>query len=206
MKSVAERGDDDALRERAQPLQQQPDERAGELLGQDGGGSPPHQAPGHLALRHQEEERGGRENDCTLRPEPLQQQPEERAGGHRADNGVAATGPDGGEVAVPICLPATELYYNNVVNYTAMVSGRSTMCSLQQCRMEDHNKPNVLEEFVGINTEEEKFQSLFPEMEDEKTSYLDIGTPLPGSRADTVWRYAHGNYAHKTKQTMPNRP
>ena len=60
--------------------------------------------------------------------------------------GVAATGPDGGEVAVPICLPATELYYNNVVNYTAMVSGRSTMCSLQQCRMEDHNKPNVLEE------------------------------------------------------------
>ena len=107
---------------------------------------------------------------------------------------------------MPICLPATELYYNNVVNYTAMVSGRSTMCSLQQCRMEDHNKPNVLEEFVGINTEEEKFQSLFPEMEDEKKSYLDIGTPLPGSRADTVWRYAHGNYAHKTKQTMPNGP
>ena len=47
---------------------------------------------------------------------------------------------------MPICLPATELYYNNVVNYTAMVSGRSTMCSLQQCQMEDHNKPNVLEE------------------------------------------------------------
>ena len=75
---------------------------------------------------------------------------------------------------MPICLPATELYYNNVVNYTAMVSGRSTMCSLQQCRMEDHNKPNVLDEFVGINTEEEKFQSLFPEMEDEKKSYLDM--------------------------------
>ena len=65
---------------------------------------------------------------------------------------------------MPICLPATELYYNNVVNYTAMVSGRSKMCSLQQCQMEDHNKPNVLEEFVGINTEEEKFQSLFPDM------------------------------------------
>ena len=111
MKSVAERGDDDALRDQAQPLQQQPDERAGGLLGQDGGDRPPNQAPGHLALRHQEEERGGRENDCTLRPEPLQQQPEERAGGHRADNGVAATGPDGGEVAVPICLPATDLYY-----------------------------------------------------------------------------------------------
>ena len=44
------------------------------------------------------------------------------------------------------------------------------------------------------------------EMEDEKKSYLDIGTPLPGSRADIVWRYAHGNYAYKTKQTMPNRP
>ena len=42
--------------------------------------------------------------------------------------------------------------------------------------MEDHNKPNVLEEFVGINTEE-KFQSLFPEMEDEKESYLDIRNP-----------------------------
>ena len=84
--------------------------------------------------------------EMTAPPEPLQQQPEERAGGHRADNGVAATGPDGGEVAVPICLPSTELYYNNVVNYTAMESSRSTMCSLQQCWMEDHNKPNVLKE------------------------------------------------------------
>ena len=110
------------------------------------------------------------------------------------------------ELAVSTCSPATELYYTNVVNYTAMVSGRSATYSLQQCRMEDHNKPNVLEEFVDINTKEEKFQSLFPEMEDEKKSYLDIGTPLPGSRTDTVWRYAHGNYAHKTKQTMPNRP
>ena len=147
MKSVAERGDDDALRERAQPLQQQPDERAGELLGRDGGDSPPHQAPGHLALRHQGEERGGRENDCTLRPEPLQQQPDVRAGGLRVVNGVSTTGPDdGGEFAASTCSPATELYYTNVVNYTAMVSGRSTTCSLQQCRMEDHNKPNVLEE------------------------------------------------------------
>ena len=107
---------------------------------------------------------------------------------------------------MPICLPATKLYYNNIVNYTAMVSGRSTMCSLQQCRMEDHNKPNMLEELVGINTEEEKFQSLFPEMEDKNKSYLDIGSPHPGSRADTVWHYVHGNYAHITKQTVPNGP
>ena len=57
------------------------------------------------------------------------------------------------ELAVSTCSPATELYYTNVVNYTAMVSGRSTTYSLQQCRMEDHKKPNVLEEFVG-NTEE----------------------------------------------------
>ena len=105
MKSVAERGDDDALRERAQPLQQQPDERAGGPLGRDGGDSPPHQAPGHLALRHQEEERGGRENDCTLRPEPLQQQPDVRAGGLRVVNGVSTTGPNDGGVGRVYPLP-----------------------------------------------------------------------------------------------------
>ena len=79
------------------------------------------------------------------------------------------------ELAVSTRSPATELYYTNVVNYTAMVSGRSTTYSLQQCRMEDHKKPNVLEEFVG--NIEEKFQSLSPEMEDAKESYLDIRNP-----------------------------
>ena len=76
---------------------------------------------------------------------------------------------------MPICLPATELYYNNVVNYTAMVSGRSTMCSLQQCRMEDHKKPNVLEEFDEfVGSAEEKFKLPLREMEDRKMSYLGI--------------------------------
>ena len=84
---------------------------------------------------------------CALGPEPLQQQPDVRAGGLRVVNGVSTTGPDEGEDAVSICHPATELYYTNVVNYTAMVSGRCATYSLQQCRMEDHKKPNVLEEF-----------------------------------------------------------
>ena len=111
-------------------------------------------------------------------------------------NGVSTTGPDdGGEFAASTCSPATELYYTNVVNYTAMVSGRSATYSLQQCGMEDHKKPNVLEEFVG--NIEEKFQSLSPEMEDAKESYLDIRNPSS--------RQPRGD-AHNTKQTKPNRP
>ena len=45
--------------------------------------------------------------------------------------------------------------------------------------MEDTKKPNELEEFdqfVG-NTEEKMFQSLFPEMEEQEKSYLDIKNP-----------------------------
>ena len=40
---------------------------------------------------------------CALGPEPLQQQPDERAGGLRADNGVTAAGQFGGDCHV--CLP-----------------------------------------------------------------------------------------------------
>ena len=112
---------------------------------------------------------------CALRPEPLQQQPDERAGGLRADNGVTATGQDGGDCHV--CLPpppATQLYY---VTNTVMVSAKQakSVSRLQQWRMED-KKPNKLEKidkFVG-NHEEKMFQSLLPEMEDKEKSYLGI--------------------------------
>ena len=79
------------------------------------------------------------------------------------------------ELAVSTCSPATELYYTNVVNYTAMVSGRSATYSLQQCRMEDHKKPYVLEEFDEfVGSAEEKFKLPLREMEDRKMSYLGI--------------------------------
>ena len=111
---------------------------------------------------------------CALRPEPLQQQPEERAGGLRVDNGVPTTGPVRGEVCHVYLPPATQLYY---VNNTVMVSAKQTMSvsRLQQWRMED-KKPNKLEkidEFVG-NHEEKMFQSLLREMEDQEKSYLGI--------------------------------
>ena len=79
------------------------------------------------------------------------------------------------ELAVSTRSPATELYYTNVVNYTAMVSGRSATYSLQQCRMEDHKKPYVLEEFDEfVGSAEEKFKLPLREMEDRKMSYLGI--------------------------------
>ena len=78
------------------------------------------------------------------------------------------------EIAMSTCSPppATRLYY---VNNTAKVSAKQTMSvsRLQQWRMEDQKKPNVLEEFVG-NTEEKMFQSLLSEMEDQEKSYLGI--------------------------------
>ena len=45
--------------------------------------------------------------------------------------------------------------------------------------MEDLKKPNELEEFNQFmgNTEEKMFQSLFPEMEEQEKSYLDIKNP-----------------------------
>ena len=45
--------------------------------------------------------------------------------------------------------------------------------------MEDPKKPNELEEFDQFmgNTEEKMFQSLFPEMEEQEKSYLDIKNP-----------------------------
>ena len=108
---------------------------------------------------------------CALRPEPLQQQPEERAGGLRVDNGVPTTGPVRGEVCHVYLPPATQLYY---VNNTVMVSAKQTISvsRLQQWRMED-KKPNEPDEFVGSD-EEKMFQSLLREMEDRKKSYLGI--------------------------------
>ena len=45
---------------------------------------------------------------CALRPEPLQQLPDERAGGLRVVNGVSTTGPDEGDVR-RVYLPPSHL-------------------------------------------------------------------------------------------------
>ena len=75
--------------------------------------------------------------------------------------------------------------------------------------MEDTKKPYELEEFdqfVG-NTEEKMFQSLFPEMEEQEKSYLDIKNPSsrqpPGAQCGVMRAAAtHTNQAHVSSSAL----
>ena len=72
--------------------------------------------------------------------------------------------------------------------------------------MEDPKKPNELEEFDQFmgNTEEKMFQSLFPEMEEQEKSYLDIKNPSsrqpPGAQCG-VMRAAATHTTSQAKHT-----
>jgi len=102
------------------------------------------------------------------------------------------------EIATSTCPPATQLHH--YIDTTVTVAGiMSISLTLQQCRMEDPKKPNVLEEldqFMG-NTEEKMFQSLFPEMGGAGEVLPGHQEPLVQAAARrAVWRYARGSHAH----------